>query len=134
MVAEIQACRRFKIPSVSDVSVQYTIDRRKPSVPAWVICAFWTVTMSSPVPAYEAGSARLRLTSCLEASGAITPKVFAYREGLPTSAPVLVAWAAAERSLARYSSVAIGDHDESDAFFRIVREDSARLIPTGTCQ
>ena len=74
--------------------------------------------MSSPVPAFEARAARLRLTTCLEAWGAITPDVFAYREAITTSTPVLVARAVAERSLALHSSVAIGDHDESDAFFR----------------
>ena len=88
--------------------------------------------MSSPLPAYEASAARLRLMSCLEASQAITPEVFAYREGLPTSAPILVAPAAAETSLGLYASVAIGDHNESDAFFRIVQEDTAALIPEET--
>ena len=62
----------------------------------------------------------------------ITPEVFAYREGVWTCAPVLVARATAEASLRRHSSVAIGDHDESDAFFRIIREDTAALIPEET--
>jgi hypothetical protein len=128
VVLGVQACRRSRAPSVIDVSVQYAIDRDKPDVPRWVLRAFRTVTMTSPLPAYESGSARCRLTDCQEASGAITPDVFAYREGLSTCVPVLVARAAAEFSLELYSTVAIGDHDESDAFFRIVRSDTALLI------
>ena len=79
-----------------DLSVQYAIPRGKPGVPPWVLHAYCTVTMSSPLPAYEAGAARLRLTTCEEASWAITPEVLAYREGVPTSTPVLVARVAAE--------------------------------------
>ena len=131
-VLGVQACRRSKLQSVSDLSVQYAIPRGKPDVPLWLLRAYRTVTMSSPLPAYEAGAARRRLTACQEASGAITPEVFAYREGVATCTPVLVARAAAEESLRLHASVAIGDHDESDAFFRIVREDTASLLPVGT--
>lgn len=112
-----------------DLFVQYAILRGKPGVPLWLLRAFRTVTMSSPLPAYEGGSARRCLTACEEASGTITPEVFAYREGVATCTPILVARAAAEESLRLHASVAIGNHDESDAFFRIVREDTASLRP-----
>ena len=48
------------------------------------------------------------------------------------SAPILVARAAAETLLGLYAAVAIGDHNESDPFFRIIQEDTAALIPTET--
>ena len=86
-----------------------------------MICAFRTVTMSWPLPAYESGSACLRLTTCQEASGAITPEVFAYCEGLSMCVPVLVAHVVTELALKLFSMVAIPNHVESDAFFWIMR-------------
>ena len=84
---------------MADLSLHYAILQGKPGVLLWLLWAYRTVTMSSPLPPYEASTARLRLTSCLEALRAITPEVFAYRKGVPTSAPILVARAAAETSL-----------------------------------
>ena len=75
-VLGVRACRRSRQRSVADLSVKYAILRGKPGVPLWLLRAYRTVTMLSPLPAHEAGATRLRLTSCLEASRAITPEVF----------------------------------------------------------
>ena len=101
--------------------------KNKP-LPRSVAKSFRPVSVCSPLAAIEPGSAQLKLTSSQEISQFLPPSTYAYRKGFSPSMPVFAARVAVMISLDLHQSVAIGDFDCSDAFFRVARGELSALL------
>ena len=101
--------------------------KNKP-LPRLVAKSFRPVSVCSPLAAIEPGSAQLKLTSSQEISQFLPPSTYAYKKGFSPSMPVFAAMVAVMISLDLHQSVAIGDFDCSDAFFRVPRGELSALL------
>ena len=110
--------------------MRYGIYKGKPSkpLPRHLARSFRPVDVESAAFGTLSGIASHPLAANLEVSGAYTPVVFFYCTGQRSTFMVLVGKAAVYTSLLEQSSCAICDWDESDAYLRVVREFSHRLL------
>ena len=117
-------------PTVLNETVRYGIYKGKPSkpLPRHLARPFRPVDVESAAFGTLSGIASDQLAANLEVSGAYTPVVFLNCTGQSSAFMVLVGRAAVYTSLLEQSSCAICDWDESDAYLRVVREFSHRLL------
>ena len=113
------------IPTVLQEVPLYSLVK---SGPPTVAKSYRPVALEPVLARKESGCAQHRLAETMEMSGHLTPEYFSYRSGHSPAFMALACRGAAEGTLRRTGSVAIGDHDESDAFLRVQREDSAALM------
>ena len=117
-------------PTVLNETVRYGIYKGKPSkpLPRHLARSFRPVDVESAASGTLIGIASDRLAANLEVSGAYTPVVFSYRTGQSSAFMVLVGRAAVYTSLLEHGSCAICNWDESDAYLRVVRAFTHRLL------